>query len=314
MFIDDEELTFAPALGDADEESGFDEEETIAAFTGEPSGELDEKLDAFFGSDEETATKDAEAAMGLEEDLVFAPALDDAEEEGGFDEEDAVATMAEEPFGELDEKLDAFFGYDEEVEEFIGAEEDLLVAPALGDTEEEVVEEETAEVQEEALPKENAALLALAGGLAALATQPSAQQIEENQQLVRQIQEEQEQTTEQTVLLQLVNSVLTLIPADSAELPTGTAELTEYLFEQLASQEISSDTLIAAIGRFTDWQKNLMQEILTSSQAIADSTATTPAIDNIAQVASEVRSGFDNLRSTLKEEFTSLRDELKQNR
>jgi hypothetical protein len=256
--------------------------------------------------------------MEVEDDLLVTPALGDTEEEGGFSENETVATLADESTGELDDKLDAFFGSDEDTEE------NLIESPVLEDSKEKVDDdldnlpvdkEEIPETREETLPGENTMLLALAGGLAALASGSSARQIEENQELVRKIQAEPKQTTEQTVLLQLVSSVLTLVPGDSAELPTGTTELTEYLFEQLASQEISSDTLVAAIGRFTDWQKNLMQNILTSSQSDAGNTATTtPAPEDIAQVTSEVRSGFDTLRSTLQEEFISLRDELKQNR
>jgi len=39
----------------------------------------------------------------------------------------------------------------------------------------------------------------------------------------------------------------------------GTADLTEHLFEQLAAEKNSSATLLTAIDRFTDWQKNLMK-------------------------------------------------------
>ncbi len=341
----EEDLLVAPALADADEEGGFDEGQTVAALDGEPTDEIDDKLDAFFGADEEpeTVTEETEFITEQEEDLLVAPALADADEEGGFDEGQTVAALDGEPTDEIDDKLDAFFGADEEPEtvteetEFITEqEEDLLVAPALADADEEggfdegqtvatLDGEPTAEIDDKldaffgadekaAVPEEpgkgrTESLQALAVSLAAFAVRPSAEQLKESKNRVQRLQEESEQTTEQTILLQLLHSVLTLIPEEAIELPDGTTDLTDYLHGQIEQEDISPEVLVTAISRVTDWQKNLVQGIL-DAQATSEGAAA-PATESLDFVTSEVRSGFDDLRSALKEEFDSLRNELK---
>jgi len=351
LFEEEEDLLVAPALTDADDDGGFDEDETVAALDGEPTAELDDKLDAFFGTDdtpeavvEETET--AEELLAEEEDLLVAPALADADEEGGFDEDETMVTLDGEPTAEIDDKLDAFFGADDEseavveetetAEEFLEEEDDFLVAPALAEADEvgEVDEDETvaalegeptAEIDDkldaffgadeepamfdEPGEESSESLQALAVSLAAFAAKPSAEQLEESKNRVQQLQEEPEKTTERTVLLQLLQSVLTLIPEEADSLPDGTTDLTDYLRLQIESEETSSEVLVTAISRFTAWQKNMIQSLL-KAQTIPEST-TTPTPENLEQVTSEVRSGFDDLRSALKEEFDSLRSELK---
>ncbi len=347
----EEDLLVAPALSDTDDESGFDEDETVAALAGEPTAELDDKLDAFFGTDDETEavveeTETAEELFEEEEDLLVAPALSDADEEGGFDEDETMVTLDGEPTAEIDDKLDAFFGTDDETEavvektetaeELLEEEEDFLVAPALAEADEaggfdedETVAaldgEPTAEIDDkldaffgadeepamfdEPVEERTESLQALAVSLAAFAVRPSAEQLEESKNRVQQLQEEPERTTERTVLLQLLQSVLTLIPGEADTLPDGTTDLTEYLRRQIESEDASSEVLVTAISRFTDWQKNMIQSLL-KAQTTPEST-TIPTPKNLEQVTSEVRSGFDDLRSALKEEFDSLRSELK---
>ncbi|MCF6187374.1 MAG: hypothetical protein L3J49_07865 [Desulfobulbaceae bacterium] len=348
---EDAESTFAPALSDTDEEGGFDEDETVAALDGEPTAELDDKLDAFFGADDEPEavveeTETAEQLLEEEEDLLVAPALSDTDEEGGFDEDETMVTLDGEPTAEIDDKLDAFFGTDDEpetvveetetAEELLEEEEDFLVAPALaeadegdGVNEDETVAaldgEPTAELDDkleaffgadeepamfdEPGEERTESLQALAVSLAAFAVRPSAEQLKESKNRVQRLQEEPERTTGRTVLLQLLQSVLTLIPEEADTLPDGTTDLTDYLRRQIESEDASSEVLVTAINRFTDWQKNMMQSLL-KDQPTPEST-TTPTPENLAQVTSEVRSGFDDLRSALKEEFDSLRSELK---
>ena len=264
---------------------GFDEDETMVTLDGEPTAEIDDKLDAFFGTDDETEavveeTETAEEILEEEEDFLVAPALAEADEAGGFDEDETVAALEGEPTAEIDDKLDAFFGADEE--------------PAMFD---EPGGERTESLQ------------ALAVSLAAFAVRPSAEQLEESKNRVQQLQEEPENTTERTVLLQLLQSVLTLIPEEADTLPDGTTDLTDYLRLQIESEKTSSEVLVTAISRFTDWQKNMIQSLL-KAQTTPEST-TTPTPKNLEQVTSEVRSGFDDLRTALKEEFDSLRSELK---
>ena len=282
---EEEDFLVTQALSDADEVGGFDEDETMVTLDGEPTAEIDDQLDAFFGTDDETEavveeTETAEEILEEEEDFLVAPALAEADEAGGFDEDETVAALEGEPTAEIDDKLDAFFGADEE--------------PAMFD---EPGGERTESLQ------------ALAVSLAAFAVRPSAEQLEESKNRVQQLQEEPESTTERTVLLQLLQSVLTLIPEEADTLPDGTTDLTDYLRLQIESEKTSSEVLVTAISRFTDWQKNMIQSLL-KAQTTPEST-TTPTPKNLEQVTSEVRSGFDDLRTALKEEFDSLRSELK---
>lgn len=178
----DEGGEVAPALFDSDEEGGFSE--TVAEDEAPPD-ELEEKLQFFFGDDEEVpppppeeeivdepvaeeAEKTAEetptparpsfAPTPAEEDEYedeldvvlpvgeggeVAPALFDSEEESGF----AISEEeAEVPSEELEEKLQFFFGSDEEsfepeaIEEAVAhkkAEDDELAATAIKEKEEE---------------------------------------------------------------------------------------------------------------------------------------------------------------------------------
>ena len=341
-----EEDLVAPALADAEEEGGFNEEEAVATMAEEPTAEIDDKLDAFFGSDEESEQAEVTEEVLEEEEILVAPALADAEEEGGFNEEEAVATMVEEPTAEIDDKLDAFFGSDEESEQAEAvveapAEEDL-VAPALADAEEEggfneeeavatMAEEPTAEIEDkldaffgtdtnqpaetggmvEEKAKGAGLLQTLGVGLAALAAKPTLDRLKENKALVEQISKEPGMATEQTVLLQLLNSVLTLAPEDKEYLPDTTSELSNYLYRQIEGKNISADVLVTAVSRVTDWQKALMENI-RKGQTKAEASATVPAAETLTHVTSEVHSGFDNLRSVLAEEFAELRKELKE--
>lgn len=163
----------APALFDEGEGSGFvgtDEAEEA------PSEELTDKLDSFFGSEdeapppppeepteaEEIPTPEIEGVAGekeAEDELdvelpvddsgEVAPALFDEGEEGAFTK---TAEDEEAPIEELTDKLDSFFGSEEAVpppEEEVIAEEPVAdEAPALDEP--PVEEEET--VAEEAIP------------------------------------------------------------------------------------------------------------------------------------------------------------------
>ncbi|MCL7488747.1 MAG: hypothetical protein M8357_11315 [Desulfobulbaceae bacterium] len=150
----DEGGEVAPALSDSAEEGGFGgaERETEA-----PIDELEEKLQFFFGSEEESfapeaveesferkKAEDDELAAAAqkekeeeEEELSVAPALAGEPEERGFTTEDDQEEAS--PEG-LEEKLEFFFGEDEAVdaEQTITAEDETSGAPeALFEEEED---------------------------------------------------------------------------------------------------------------------------------------------------------------------------------
>ncbi len=102
-------------ISDADQDSLYAEE----------TGDIGNKLDHFFGSD--TAIPEIEATgPSPEEAPGVAPALADSEEAQGFSEDATIAAMDESPIGDIEEKLDFFFG-EEDVQT---AEESDLATPA----------------------------------------------------------------------------------------------------------------------------------------------------------------------------------------
>jgi pilus assembly protein FimV len=140
----------APALADADEDDLPRDDFDVAAIGEDSAAELEDKLDSFFGLDEEEETplQAEEAPLEPEEDFIT-PALADEDEEGGFREELEAEAVGEEPSDELEDKLDSFFGLDEEepdiaveeqdkgLEEEADMETDTVVA-ALSDVDEDI--------------------------------------------------------------------------------------------------------------------------------------------------------------------------------
>ncbi|MCI5120326.1 MAG: hypothetical protein D3908_03860, partial [Candidatus Electrothrix sp. AUS4] len=109
--FDDEEMLSADSLSEEDELAGefdFDGEEGGLDF--ETEGSLDEDLFA-----DEKEISDQEFALGDDddgEDGSILPALTDADEDGGFNEELIAAEIDDDKAVELDEKLDSFFEFD----------------------------------------------------------------------------------------------------------------------------------------------------------------------------------------------------------
>lgn len=139
----DDDIDLEPALaGDASEGTEIEEEA--------PAEELAERLEFFFGADDDVAPFDGEepaAPEKAEEDVPglavekdeeaeaeedYVPALSGSLEEAGFGSEEE----AEEPPAGLDDKLEDLFGVTEEAEETAveeGEEEEPLITPALAD-------------------------------------------------------------------------------------------------------------------------------------------------------------------------------------
>ncbi len=286
-----QEEAVAPALADAEEEGGFNEDETVTTLAEEPSAEIEDKLDAFFGLDEDeekefTPTEDE----NVDDELVIAPALADAEEEGGFNEDEAVATMTEEPSAEIEDKLDAFFGLDEEEEkEFTPTEQEnvddeLVIAPALADAEEEggfnedeavatMTEEPSAEIEDkldaffgldtetpptvteetesDKISLDSGLVTTLGAGLTAFAAKGTIEQLRESKKIVQQLQKGSASSAEQKVLLSLLDSTLGLIPEEDGKEREGMEKITELsqsLQQQLEKKEITSLDLCMSLG------------------------------------------------------------------
>ena len=219
--VGQDEVTVLPALADADEEEGgFDEESTVADLSEAPSAEIEDKLDAFFGLDDEAdADETAPALADADEDEAIMPALADADEEGGFDEEKVVAGLSEEPSPEIEDKLDAFFSLDEE--------ETAEPAPAA--------------------TEDTGSTPSLAASLAGLAAGATATALSESRECVRKLRQEDGVGREQTVLLELLETTLTLLP-EGQEQPPAMQELLTSLQDKVERRETDTTQLLQAVS------------------------------------------------------------------
>ncbi|WP_028579324.1 hypothetical protein [Desulfogranum japonicum] len=117
----------------------------------ELSQDIEDKLDFFFGDEEEKLEAvESESPAEPESEDAFSPALADSDEEGGFSEESSLATMDSSPLPDIEEKLDFFFNDEEENKDMLSvAEEEATpaveepvaleeISPAADDTMEEV--------------------------------------------------------------------------------------------------------------------------------------------------------------------------------
>ncbi|MDH3348423.1 MAG: hypothetical protein OEM02_10065, partial [Desulfobulbaceae bacterium] len=121
-----EEEPVVAALADSDEEIGFREDDIEQDKIEIPQDTIDDKLDSFFGAEEEVTTPvTEEAQLTLEEEPVVA-ALADSDEEIGFREDDIEQDKIEIPQDTIDDKLDSFFGAEEDVTTPIMEEEAQL--------------------------------------------------------------------------------------------------------------------------------------------------------------------------------------------
>ncbi len=288
------EDTVEAALSDADETvaGGFSEDKIAAELEEDPTADIQTKLNSFFDIDEEPAAEPhaEETAAPLAEalDSVFdddrapeskeeetdqtMPALADTDEDIGFNEQEAVTALEGSALGEIDDKLNSFFDVEEE-------ESDLEVSDQVS------------------------TLSALTAAAAALSSLPAASELTRVADLVTAGKQEQ-YTTQQTVLLSLIESALSLLTKHE-----GVAGGSTIIQELVAGLEEKDDpaVLIKSVNNFTSWQQDFFAALISNSST--GTMAATPAGDD--DVARQVQSEFSHLRGTLMSEFDSIRKELK---
>ncbi len=344
---DDEAVS--PALADAEEEEGFREEVASAGLTEESSSELEDKLDTFFDlSDDAAAVSSAVAASSSDlenvesgDDGTVVAALADETTDGGFSEEDVVAELNEDPTDQLQDKLDSFFGDDDEqpqaataaAEDSIPLEEDLdsfftdeETTPALSDAEEVSGFDEADEVSGLAdsamdeiddkldsffdLDSEESsdaavdvpALSSLQAAASALSSAPDSAQLQQQvSQLVTTLKTENHGTNH-TILLTMIETAVELLSRNN----TAAADTGSIVQELAAGLEDADNpsALIDMVCRYTEWQKEFFDRIVNTAQKAAPPVAQEEVID-------QVQSGFSELRGTLMNEFDAIRKELK---
>jgi pilus assembly protein FimV len=298
------EDTVVSALADAEEdvESGFREETVAAELVEESTGDLQDKLDSFFGSDDEPETEvvsaqeskaAAEEPLAEEIDSFFTedetseadhrlaetePALADADEISGFDEQEAVTGLADSAMGDIDDKLSSFFDEDKKESE--------LKTPTAG-----------------------TALSSLAAVSSTLSPSPAPDDLKQVAELVAAGKKEKIGAN-QTVLLTLIDSAVALLSKN----PEAAAKNNTIVQELIAGLEDAENpaTLTDTVRRYTTWQQNFFDTII-SSQKSTVSTIPSPAVEEIDDgITLQVQAGFSQLRETMMKEFDDIRKELKQ--
>ncbi len=288
----DEESGVESALADSNENHGFSEEEAIATLDYTPMGEIEEKLDFFFGADadeEPIAPKLPEPVSKPE--AVSIPSDDslDKELEGALDfffdtKEGDVETVSPAVDDALTQALEETLDTGPPLAPSIAQE---ILTPTLKP-------EETRHIQLAALG------VLLPGVILALSREKAA----ESAQLIAALKNS-ELSSGQLALAQLLNSVISL----HVRLPKRDEDVTEklvnYLYEHLLNDQCPPEILTEAVNRFTNW--------LVDAFAVMPPTSTITGKDDeprFEYTAKELYIELSELRGHINEEFAKLRHEL----
>lgn len=307
LFFDNNENVPA-ALAESEEERGFSEEAEIAALQFSPMDEIEEKLDFFFGSDTDSEP-DLEEALPAESasetldqtlEMDFSP-LESLEDEVPaaplFDEQvETVVTSVSADKG-LEEVLDQFF--DDTTVDASAATASPVDALTMAlestiDGGAQVAASGSADVQ-------LAALGALLPGLVRTPTRELMAEFTDKLATLKQAG----LSSAQKPLVQLLESVVTLL----AKLPNcndaATEKLINYLYEQLIAAETNVEILLAAISMFTEWLLQV-STVMPIIPTLNDQSLETP----FAYTAKELYFELAELRSHIRDEFAKLRHEM----
>ncbi len=319
---EDQEETVAPALADAPDEGGFNEELVAGAIDGDEALDIDSKLDSFFGESEPEEELSEESGAELTDSLVeeedqeetIAPALADAPDEGGFNEEQETGGIVEETGVDIEAKLDAFFGEPAAGEAPVAETatgEETAPAPAAGleaklDT--FFSNEEVGEAAETAVGEAlaGAGLAALAGSIARLAEKPAEDTLTAVSTCLADLDREG-LGPEQTVRLQLLDSALDMLSRLPQPPARESLDLLDHLAAGVQEDEQDGAALAESVARFTAWQRQTMEELLRGQPSPAQQKP-----PELALVSEEIRSAFTELRSSLAEELEALRREIRE--
>jgi len=116
----------------------------------------------------------------------------------------------------------------------------------------------------------------------------------------------------QQPILQLLESVISLLTyQDRTRLPDNTLELISYLYSHVNTDEQDrvGYVILEAIENYTQWQKELFDNLSRSIQAIPSAIEQEDEVLDYKQISSEIRHGLNDLRSTLHREIDALRKE-----
>ena len=309
LFFDEEDNVQA-ALADSAEERGFSEEAEVAALSFTPLDEIEEKLDFFFGSDTEEES-DTALAMGdvtmrppLEEALDLtvgapetvadiAPALSglDADEQE-VEEDLALLADDDETDGELSGALDDFFAESTAAESPLSTPVDELTSALEATMADD--QPDSAEIQ----------LAALGALLPAVVRTPSRDNIVKAVEAIVALKQLDLSAT-QLALVQLLESVLTLLIRLPTKEDAATEKLVNHLYQQLIAEHGQLDVLAEAVGRYTTWLQQaatIMPVVPVASDQDQETSFTYTGKELYFELA--------ELRSHIRDEFVKLRREL----
>jgi len=313
--VEDDFDSIIPALDDADEESGFREEMAIDAIEKDQSMDLEGRLDSFFGiSDEEPdiAAQEAPAAsleadyFEPDDDSVVAALSDADEDEGGFQEDRIVAELDEDPTNDLQDKLDSFFGSDDEPEATVSLNAEPPQSDGLaGDDIDDKLDSLFGGGKTAVATATTATALSLGALAAKITGQPQAEDLEQVAQIVTK-RKNDNPTAQETVILTLIDSATELL-AENKEISEESGNIIQKLTACLEDAD-NPNTMIAAVESFTSWQKNFFDKAI-KQKPVTSVPSPTSGLDE--EIANQVKENFTHLRQTLLDEFAEIRKELK---
>lgn len=313
-----EQLTLADqeispsALADIPEELGFEEEETPLEVV--PIAEIEEKLDFFFGTEAEEPDVEGETSLdaALASMAETAPAITPALQEivssaVPEEEEGALAAIAnvDLPETELEEALDLFFDAEQEETkkelEPLAADEltEALEAATLGDGVIGTLDDD-----------KQMHLAALGALLPLVVRTPSREKMAEAAEMIATLHQAG-LSSEQTALLRLLESVVSMLMRLPAHDNAATEKLVNYLYEQLLRPSCPPDVLPNAINRFTGWLQQASSLMPLVPAVTASDEGSKEQEPSFTYTAKDLYFELAALRGQIKEEFANVRHALK---
>ncbi len=282
------------ALADSGEQGGFSEEEEMAALNFTPMDEIEEKLDLFFGADdEEELGDDALLASSLEESL-------------GFDLADDESIAVPGVLAHLDADQPTVSAMETARPEF-ATEEEQASAPLEVD---ELTMALEASIDDDQQPATDAAeskeiqLAALGALLPLVVRTPSRDNLAESAAMIAAFKQA-DLSPAQHSLVQLLDSTLTLLVRLPTKDHAATEKLVNYLYGQLRAGEPRAEVLAEAIGRFTSW----MQEA-GKIMPVVPAAGEQQHEPEYTYTAKELYFELSELRSYMREEFAKLQHDM----
>ncbi|MDR2550725.1 MAG: hypothetical protein LBD10_11055 [Desulfobulbus sp.] len=284
------------ALADSGEEGGFSEDEEMAALNFTPMDEIEEKLDLFFGADEEEELgDDALLAGSLEESL-------------GFDLADDESIAVPDVLAHLDASQPMAAAMETATPRF-EAKEEQATAPLEVDELTMALEASIDDDQQPATdaPESKEIQLAALGALLPLVVRtPSRDNLAESAAMIATFKQA-DLSPAQHSLVQLLDSTLTLLVRLPTKDHAATEKLVNYLYGQLRAGEPQADVLAEAIGRFTAWMQEAGKIMPVVPAAGEREQQHEPAY---TYTAKELYFELSELRSYMREEFAKLQHDM----